>query len=97
MSRTHDILPAEPGAVTDDQLFDLAFGLVLADQGYTSDQCSAMIRRIQAARAEVEARYPLADPDLPLPEQITADEKTLRAALRERSAGQYAQALVSHE
>jgi len=40
-------------------------------------------------RAEYVARYPVADPEQPLVERIRQDERTLAAAIRERSTRQY--------
>jgi len=51
----------------------------------TSETCT----KARAQRAEYQRRYPLADKSLPLPEQMAADEATLRAVMRERSTRQF--------
>jgi len=45
--------------------------------------------RAKAARSEYAQKYPVSDPEQPLGERIRQDERTLAAAIRERSTRQY--------
>ncbi len=47
-----------------------------------------VIAHFQRAAEIYATRYPVADPSLPMGEQMRANEKTLAAAIRERSARQ---------
>jgi len=78
---------------TDPRRLGLALAVVgnlLERQGWTPEQVNQAIARARAQQEAYAAKYPLADAELPLSDQMAADERTLGAAIRERTARQYA-------
>lgn len=55
---------------------------------YYRASAARFIVALAAEQLRCEARYPVASPALPLSERMAADERTLQAVIRERSARQ---------